>query len=144
MRIEFLDYRAEHLLAFLPGRHSQAEAEACRVPGLSYTCKVDDLIVGMAGVLPQWAGRAIAWTLVGGVPLRAWPAITRKTIEVLEAAHRQGYYRIEMTARCDCPAAARWAWRLGFAAYAPLPMYGPDGSDHVGFVRFGNGEELAR
>lgn len=139
-KVEFLDYAPEHLVAWAPGRYSLAQAEAIRVPGLSYTARVDGLVVGLAGILPQWKGRAIAWTQVGGVPARAWPALTLKTIAVLEEAHRRGYWRIEMTTRCDCPAAYRWAVRLGFRCYAALECYGEDCSDHYGFVRFGTGE----
>lgn len=139
-KVEFIPYAPEHMLAFSPGKYSEAQAASVVHPGLSYTCKVDGFVAGMAGIIPQWPGRAIAWTLVGGIPTRAWPAVTRKTIEVLEEAHRQGYWRIEMTTRCDCPAAYRWAIHLGFRTFAALPMYGPDGSDHYGFVRFGTGE----
>jgi hypothetical protein len=135
MTPQFVPYDPSHLAAYMPGVHPEVEAARAMVPGLSFTAMLDGRIIGLAGLLPQWPGRAIAWVLASNVPMRCWPAITRETIRVLEAAHTAGYRRIEMTARADDPPANRWALRLGFKPYAALWMYGPDGADHVGYVR---------
>jgi hypothetical protein len=136
MRVEFHPYEPTHLAAYLPGVHTEEKAREALVPGLSFSAFVDGRLVGMAGLLPQWRGYAKAWVLASNVPMRAWPAITRETIKVLEAGHRAGYRRIEMTALASEPADNRWALRLGFKPYCALPLYGPNGEDHIGYVRY--------
>lgn len=99
----------------------------------------DNLDFVMAGgLVPQWPGRSLAWAVIGdGVRRRHWPALTRKTVEVLDAAHAAGQRRIETTVRADHRAGQRWAWRLGFEPETPWPMrcYGPDGEAHLLYAR---------
>lgn len=134
MRVEFIPYEANHLARCFPGLDEGFAAKGA-VPGLSFSASVDGVVVGAAGLLPQWPGRAIAWLLTGVVPVRAWPAITRETSKILEAGHNAGYRRIELTVRADHEAGHRWAHRLGFRRYCALYLYGPDGADHVGYVK---------
>lgn len=135
MNVVFEPYTPAHMDRYMPGVFCEAEKAKPAVAGLSFAAIVDGHVIGMAGLLPQWPGRAIAWVLTSNVPLRAWPAITRETRRVVEAGHDAGYRRIEMTVRADHPAGHRWAEKLGFRRYCALPLYGPDGSDHIGYVK---------
>lgn len=104
---------------------------AC-IADLSYAVFADGVAVGMGGIIPQWPGRAVAWSLSAGVPLRAWPAITRMVRSVMQVARSKGYWRIEATVDPSWPAACRWARRLGFEAYGLLESYTPEGRDLIG------------
>jgi hypothetical protein len=45
--------------------------------------------------------------------------------------------RIELTVRADFEAGQRWVRALGFHIETPrLEAFGPEGEDHIGYVRF--------
>lgn len=134
MNLQFIPYEAGHLAGCFPLLPTEEAAKGV-IPGLSFSAVHDGVVIGAAGLLPRWPGYAVAWVLTGVVPLRAWPAITRETRRILEAGHNAGFRRIEMTARADDPPANRWARKLGFKPYAALHLYGPNGEDHVGYVK---------
>lgn len=100
----------------------------------SWTGVVDGSVFVCAGTIRQWRGRHCAWAYIALVPgwKRHMPWVTeevRKALDKLEG-------RIEFTVRADFPAGQRWAQRLGFQVETPLlKAYGPEGEDHVGFVR---------
>lgn len=146
MSIRFVPFRPEHM-----GDIELQEAQACfRVlmskatygqalcePGLSFSGLVNGIIVGCAGVLPHWPGRAIAWAVLSNqIPARAWPAITRKVIQVFDAAHAQGHARIECTVDCEHYTGMEWVRRLGFDKPVRLERYSPQGRDHFLYRRF--------
>ncbi len=98
----------------------------------SRTGVVDGDVVFCAGVVPQWPGRYTAWALLSenSGPHMTW--ITRAVRAGLETV--QG--RVELTVRVDFPPGQRWAEILGFHVETPLlRKYGPDGEDHIGYVR---------
>lgn len=133
--VEIVAYNAAHMRAFNPGLLTEEQARGAEG---KYTWSAIHAghVVGMAGISVRWAGFGEAWAFFGGVPMRAWPAITRKVAAVLDEAGRDGIRRIEMTVRCDQPKAYRWALRLGFKTFCARPLYGPDGADHIGLVRY--------
>ena len=93
----------------------------------------DEPIV-VAGLVPQWPGRHIAWAYFARGTLRHLPWISERVMEKL--AEVKG--RVELTVRADFRAGHRWAKRLGFEVETPrLRAYGPEGEDHVGYVRIG-------
>lgn len=98
----------------------------------SWTGIVDGRVLVCAGTIEQWPGRHQAWAYVarGTLPHMAWI-----TDEVKKAVERvKG--RIEFTVRKDFAPGHRWARLLGFEVEAPLlRAYGPEGEDHVGYVR---------
>ena len=105
---------------------AQLEREA------SWTGVVDGDPVACGGTLQQWPGRHLAWAYIarGTLPLMPW--ITEHSLRYV--SRPKG--RVEMTVRRDFPAGHRWAKRLGFRVETPLlEAYGPEGEDHVGFVR---------
>ena len=106
---------------------------------MSYSAKIGSRIVGCAGILPEWQGRARSWAFFDeGVPRRAWPAITVKMIDHLDDAHNLGHRRIEATVSAEFAAAMRFVEHLGFVREFDRPMreYGPDGGDYWLYVRF--------
>jgi hypothetical protein len=91
------------------------------------TCLNDEgMPVCVAGVLPIWEGRGLAWALL------AWDAgpymreITRATVEALDLCP---CHRIELYAKPDFPEANRWARMLGFEYEALLEGANPQGGD---------------
>lgn len=99
----------------------------------SWTGVEDGDPVVCAGTILQWPGRHTAWAYLnpatGPAMMRATREVGRKILNV------KG--RIEFTVRCDFENGHRWAKLLGFEVETPLlKAYGPDGEDHVGYVRF--------
>lgn len=98
----------------------------------SWTGIVDGAVMVCAGTMEQWPGRHTAWAYVARGTLPHLPWITAETKKVLEKVKG----RIEFTVRSDFPAGLRWAKGLGFEIETPrLRAFGPEGEDHVGFVR---------
>ena len=98
----------------------------------SWTGVVDGVPIVCAGTVRQWPGRHMAWAYLGKntAPHMVW--ITKQVIAQL--ANVEG--RIEMSVRTDFPIGQRWAKMLGFVVETPrMKAYGPQGEDHVGFVR---------
>lgn len=88
--------------------------------------------IAIAGTVQQWPGRHMAWAYLPLSTGRHMLCLTRGVREKL--APLDG--RIEMTVRADFPAGIRWAKMLGFEIETPLlRRFGPQGEDHIGFVR---------
>jgi hypothetical protein len=99
----------------------------------SWTGVADGDPVVCGGTIAQWPGRHTAWVYLNPA---AGPAMVRATREVgRKILDVRG--RIEFTVRCDFRNGHRWAKLLGFEVETPLlKAYGPEGEDHVGYVRF--------
>ena len=98
----------------------------------SWTGVVDGVPVVCAGTIQQWPGRHTAWAYLGKNtgPHMVW--ITKAVLANLAKING----RVEMTVRSDFPTGQRWARMLGFEVETPcMKAYGPQGEDHVGFVR---------
>ena len=98
----------------------------------SWTGVADGVPIACAGTIRQWPGRYMAWAYLGKntAPHMVW--ITKQVIVQLEKLKG----RVEMTVRSDFPIGQRWANMLGFEVETPcLRAFGPQGEDHVGFVR---------
>ena len=139
--IEIVGFRAHHLEALELGptqAELQLELEAPgygalhEVAGWSWTGLIDGRIVGCAGIFPLSAHRGLAWALLGEMPRRAWPEVTRIVGLEIASAHHKGMRRIEATIRRARPAAKRWMERLGFELETPggMPGYAGDGATH--------------
>lgn len=104
--------------------------------GMSWSGLMDGRVVGCAGLIPQWPGRATAWAVFGEqLPMSAWFKITKAVRKVIAEAQASGFHRIEITVREDHPQGHRWAEALGFTPVVVLKKYGPDGSDHRFYER---------
>lgn len=152
-RISFVPYRPRHLVA-IDVQDAQSETAVLMldreygaqlaVPGLAWSAKVETAqgsrIVGAAGVLPQWSGRAYAWAIFGRVPDPAWLPITRKARQILDQAHGRGIVRIDTTVDAGFKRGRDWMKLLGFRAEALLEAYSPEGRDHIMYARIRRGE----
>ena len=88
------------------------------------------------GTVPMWPGRHTAWCFMNKLAARHMTFVTRYARKTLERVKG----RIEFTVRADFPQGHRWARMLGFEIETlVLKGYGPEGEDHVGYVKF-NGE----
>jgi hypothetical protein len=97
-----------------------------------WTGVVDGAPIVCAGTMQQWPGRHLAFAYVAKGTLPHLPWISEQVMKNL--AGLKG--RIEFTVRADFAAGLRWAKRLGFEVETPvLKAFGPQGEDHVGFVR---------
>lgn len=100
----------------------------------SWTGVVDGKVVVVAGTIQQWPTRHVAWAYIAqkrGV-LKHMPWITEETIKALDRVKG----RVELTVRTDFAPGQRWAERIGFKVETPLlKMYGPEGEDHIGYLR---------
>ena len=91
-------------------------------------------IIGCAGTIPQWEGRCIAWVYLTQRSGKCMLRITRLVKKYLESV----IGRIEMTVRADFKPGHKWARLLGFYIENPpglLKGYGPQGEDHIAYVR---------
>ncbi|WP_022729777.1 hypothetical protein [Fodinicurvata sediminis] len=141
--IEFVPFEPRHLQEIdaptRDARHWIENADASGlVNGYAWSCLRDGACVGSAGVLPVWQWRALAWSFFGRMPANTWPAITRKTVRVLDQAHEDGLHRIEMSVIMRFPAGHRWAEMLGFTYEGPMAGYGARGETYAlyGRVRY--------
>jgi hypothetical protein len=99
----------------------------------TWTGVVDGDPVACAGTICQWPGRHSAWAYLG---LNTGPHMLWLTLETAKRiATVKG--RIEASVRSDFSAGQRWMKMLGFSVETPcMKSFGPQGEDHVGFVRF--------
>lgn len=95
--------------------------------------RADGAALWCGGTIPQWPGRHLGWSYVSQHAGPYMTRVTRKAIAVLN----QATGRTEITVKADFAEGHRWAKLLGFEVETPLlRAYGPDGEDHVGYVRF--------
>lgn len=112
-----------------------AAAEQLIAVGPSFSAVGEDGTVhAIAGVIPHWNGRAVAWAFVG---FDAGPYMVRITREVKRFLATSGLRRVEASVRADFPAAVRWVEMLGFHRETPEPMrgYGPSGESCYLYAR---------
>lgn len=101
-------------------------------------------IIGCAGIVPQWPGRAVAWALLTRELSAAhFLRAHHKVAAVLHAAHRDGHRRIETTVDAGFDAGHRWVRALGFAPEGLMRAYSPEGRDHVLYARVAPPELVA-
>jgi hypothetical protein len=99
----------------------------------SWTGIVDGEVIFCAGTVAQWPTRHTTWALLQETLSRQhmlW--VTKEVLKGLATVKG----RIELTVRTDFPAGKQWARMLGFQVETPLlKMFGPEGEDHIGYVR---------
>ena len=94
-----------------------------------------------AGIVPQWKGRAIAWSVISKDVSRynmLW--MTRQVLGFFdEVESRLELRRIEITVIEDFMAGHRWAKMLGFKWEGAMECYDPEGNTHIMYARVNNG-----
>jgi hypothetical protein len=147
MMIEFISFKPEHLAtlrlqaaqAYLQPVLTKPEYGAALVGPDTWTGIIHGQIVGCAGVLPQWPGRAIAWALLTReLTAHHFLRAHHKVTSVLRSAHRRGTRRIETSVDAGFDAGHRWAWALGFRPEGLMRAYSPEGRDHVLYACIGS------
>ena len=139
--IETVEYKASHIddmklqkdQQYLASWLSPEQAKALE-EGWAYTAIEDGVPLAIAGVIPMWQGRGMAWAYISS------DAVNTKFIAVHKAVKRflDGCYlnRIEMTVDCDFIQGHRWAKMLGFELEAErMRGYRPDGGDCALYAR---------
>ena len=102
----------------------------------SWTRWRDSIILGCAGIVPMWLGRAEAWSVVGPCDRYDMIYATRAVISGIEAARQVlGFWRLEATTIAGWRPGERWLEMLGFQPEAYLRQYAPDGTDHRLYAR---------
>lgn len=100
--------------------------------GLAWTAESDGRILGIAGMLPQWENRAIAWALLAD-------NLDNQFLKIHTAVKRfidvSGFRRIEATVDMGFPQGIRWMKMLGFEQEGIMRAYRPDGADMILFAR---------
>lgn len=106
-----------------------AESEELAKLGYCYT-GVDEAgtVHAIAGVVPQWEGRAQAFAFIGANAGRHFLAIDRAVRRFLRDCP---YRRVEAHVDVNFPAGMRWLELLGFERETERPMrkFSPDGRD---------------
>ncbi len=98
-----------------------------------YTLYHNDSPVACGGFVKIWPGRWQGWALLNTLTPKHMLVITRHAKRILDLA----IGRIEISVDKEFAPGHRWAELLGFEVETPLMRaYGPDGKDHVGYVRF--------
>ena len=113
-----------------------ADASADLTPlsevGLAWTAEVDGQVILVAGLLPQWENRALAWALVADSAGPHFAAIHKAVKRFLVKAP---YRRIEAHVDVGFEPGVRWMRLLGFELEAYKKAFRPDGADMLEFVR---------
>ncbi len=91
-----------------------AENLAALVAGGDAWCAHDETRpLVLAGLLPMWEGRLVAWAYLSR---KAGPALLKATREIRRQLERRSNQRIEMYVQDGHSEGVRWAWLLGFRA----------------------------
>lgn len=100
----------------------------------SYTYVEEGQGTACFGIVPYWKGRATVWALIGEV--KNWVAFHRAVNSYMESHVKEyGIIRLEMTTEVGFTESERWARMLGFHKESLMPCYGPEGEDHINWVR---------
>jgi hypothetical protein len=100
--------------------------------GLAWTAEADGEVIGIAGLLPQWENRALAWALIGKSAGKHFHAMHRAVHRFLSVSE---FRRIEANVDVGFAEGIRWMRLLGFAYEGYMTAYRPDGADMLLFAR---------
>ncbi len=147
-RLEFVPFEPSHLAslrlqaaqAYLQPLMARPEYGAAMVGPHAWSGAADGRIVGCAGVLAQWPGRAICWALLSrDLRTHDFQRVHRKVTAVLARVHAEGTRRIETSVDAGFDAGHRWVRALGFAPEGLMRAYSPEGRDHLLYARIAHG-----
>lgn len=110
----------------------EIDLEPLAVRGMAWSAEIDEGIIAIGGLQPQWEGRAIAWTLISSVSGKYFLQIHR---EVEKFLNHSPFRRIEATVDVGFKPGHRWMRMLGFEPEGLMRAYRPDGGDQVLYAR---------
>ena len=138
---ELVKLQPEHLFQFTP-QAAQTAALGMLTPefaqtlvaqtGVGWTGLLDGQVVGCAGIVECWPGRAEAWTLLAPDCFDVFRHIHRVVRRVLADSP---WHRVEMKVDVDHEAAVRWAEHLGFVREGLMRKYTADQRDVFLYAR---------
>jgi hypothetical protein len=100
--------------------------------GLAWTAEHDGVVLGIAGLMPQWENRALAWALISK---EAGPHFRKFHGAVFRFLQMSDFRRIEATVDVGFDAGERWLKLLGFEYEGRMTAYRPDGYDMLMYAR---------
>lgn len=104
----------------------------CMLSELAWTGLWNGKIIGAAGILRQDTHKGQCWMVFAhDIPMRAWPAIVKKTDEVIEIAHNLGMYRLWAAVLLGHYTGESFIQKLGFSAEGVMQHDGPNGEHQV-------------
>jgi hypothetical protein len=135
MTLLYVPMQEHHVRALVPQRaqaHIPVEERVKDALGLAqqgqaWAVVSEAGVVCLAGVQPQWGGRAVAWALLSEQAGRSMVALTRAARRYFDGLD---YARVEMYVDAGFAEGCRWARLLGFRNETPDGM--------VGFLPNGN------
>ncbi len=99
---------------------------------LAWVIEVNSEIVTIAGLMPQWENRALAWAYVSKNAGAHFRKIHKAVSRFLD---QSDYRRIEATIDVGFDAGVRWIEMLGFKYEGYMKAYRPDGADMLLYAR---------
>lgn len=105
--------------------------------GICFTACRDGEVVGCAGLISQWQGRAEAWAVLNLDMTRADMLFVHRGVRTfLDGIQQDKHYaRIELTVLGTFDAGHHWAEMLGFIEEGTMKQYDPAGNTHVRYSR---------
>ena len=105
--------------------------------GIARTGVKGSIIIGSAGLMNVWEGRAIAWALLSKRVHRYDMIFIHRWVKCFldRCERRWNLRRIETPIRCDFPQGVRWAEMLGFQCEGTMRRYDPQGMDTFLYAR---------
>jgi hypothetical protein len=100
--------------------------------GLALTFEDGEEVLMIAGLVPQWTNRAIAWTLISKNAGRHFVEMHRYVENFLNNSE---FRRIESMVDVGFVAGHRWMQMLGFEVEGYMRAYQPSGADMVLYAR---------
>lgn len=112
--------------------HGSREYAEMLARHLAYTLRDAERVIACAGVVPCDRDVGFTWAFLS---VHARPHLARLHKAALRMFEVSGFARLIATSEADFTEGCRWLELLGFTRDEPLPGYGPDGRDHVAYVR---------
>lgn len=100
--------------------------------GPAFTAFAGTEVVGCAGIIPLWTGRAQVWSLMSDL-VRLYPIPIHRAVK--RYIEQYDVTRLECTVDPRSPRAVAWVQRLGFTYEGTLRKYTPIGTDMDLYVR---------
>lgn len=142
--IQIVPFKPEHLTAIEVQGHqalvrpllSQPEYIAALQTGPAYSAIDDDgVVIGCAGLIIHWSGRAHGWTILCG-DLKHNHRMLFIHREIVAYLRRCSIRRIECVVQSNFRSGHRWVRLLGFKRETyRMKGYMPDGGEATGYAR---------
>jgi hypothetical protein len=110
----------------------KADLSGLSQKGFAWTGECDGQVMAIAGLMPIWENRALAWALIGGLAGAHFAAIHRA---IRKGITDSGFRRIEATVDVGFAQGHRWMTMLGFEMEGYMKAYRPDGADMLLYAR---------